>query len=99
MPEPDLFTVTHAHAGDPDTSFAAANAAQEFANGHCARIHRLLVIYPDGLTSLEISNRTGLDYHAVARRIKDLTSAETVENSGERRANPNGCMATVWRAR
>ena len=94
----DLFTHTHAHAHDPDTSVAAAIHAKEFACGHCQIIHRVLTHFPRGLTSLEISGLIDMDYHAVARRMKDLQDAGKAEDSGERRMNPSNRQAAVWRA-
>ncbi|HDZ73679.1 MAG TPA: hypothetical protein ENH55_13120 [Aurantimonas coralicida] len=105
MTEPDLLTwaETHAHRVDPSTSVAAALHARKFTGGHCGIIYRLLAenrpIKGAGLTSLEIAARTELSYHEVARRIADLKHAGLVIDSGERRRNPNGRQAAVWRAR
>ena len=99
MTQPDLFALTHAHRGDPETSVDAAIHAKEFASGHCEIIHRVLQHHPHGLTSHEISDLIDIDYYEVARRMSDLQHAGRVEDSGERRMNPSGRMAAVWRAR
>lgn len=103
MTEPDLLTWadSHAHRGDPGTSVIAALHATQFFGGHCAKIYAALLECPDGLTFHEIANLTGLDYHAVARRVSDLCKADPpkAEDSGERRRNDSGRLASVWRAR
>ena len=101
MAELDLLTWArdHAHQRDPGTSLAAAHRAREFAGTHCGLIQVMLRAHPKGLTSLEIAARTQLPYHEVARRIPDLKRAGLVIDSGERRRNPSGLQAAVWRAR
>ena len=98
MTQPDLFTFTHAHRGDPGTSIAAARHARKFTAGHCGLIQLVLHYYRAGLTSHEISARTELSYHEIARRIADLKHAGLVIDSGSRRRNPSGREAAVWRA-
>ena len=109
MDEPDLFAVTHAHQGEPETAVAAAHRAREFAGTHCDLIQAVLRVHPAGLTSHEIEvllhargiahGHCGLSYHEVARRIPDLKRAGLVVDSGERRRNPSGLQAAVWRVR
>ena len=99
MSVPDLFgfASAHAHRGDPGTSFAAASAAGSLAAGHCAQIHSALSQHALGLTFHEIADLTGLDYHAVGRRVCDLRKAGLAVDSGARRVNPSGRRAAVWR--
>ncbi len=48
--------------------------------------------------SEDIACTTGLDYHAVARRISDLKRAGLVVDTGIRTKNASGRAAAVWRA-
>lgn len=99
---------THAHQGEPETAVAAARRARNFAGTHCGLIQVVLRAHPEGLTSHEIEvilhargiahGHCGLSYHEVARRIADLKRAGLVIDSGERRRNPSGLQAAVWRA-
>lgn len=101
MAESDLLTWArkHAHQSDPETAVAAARHAGRFTAGHhCGTIYRILSEHSEGLTSLEIAARTELSYHEVARRIADLKHAGLVIDSGDRRRNPSGRQAAVWRA-
>ena len=88
----------HAHRRDPETSVQAAVYARDFANGHCGIIHQALRQHREGLTSLELSELTGLAYHEVARRVADLKHGGLAVDSGARRRNPSGRQAAVWRA-
>lgn len=101
MTEPDLLTWArdHAHRRDPGTSLAAAHRARGFATTHCGIIYRLLRSNRPGLTSRQIAGALTLSYHEVARRMSDLKRAGLVVDSGERRRNPSGLQAAVWRAR
>ena len=89
------FALTHARTNDPDTSHDAADAARGLAKHHKAIIVDVLVF--EGLTSAEISERCGLTYWQVTRRVSDLKHDGAVIDSGERRLTPNGRKACVWR--
>lgn len=83
---------------DPATSKTAAGRAAEFAHGHHAIIVGDLVTRGPG-TYVEIAERTGLDRHAVARRLKELERGRVVERMAETRPSPSGRDCAVWRAR
>lgn len=76
---------------DPATSHRAAARAERFAGGH----HRLILtaLAQGPATFKELAARTGLEMHAVARRLPELRDCvpPRVRATGEER---NGC--TVW---
>ena len=86
----------HARRTDPDTSHQAA--ASMDPTKQMTIIYVSLVMHPDGLTAEQIAGATGLEKHAVGKRMSDLVRTQSVVDSGERRDNHNGRKATVWRA-
>ena len=67
---------------DPETSQEAAGKVREFAAGHYARIMAALREGPG--TYVEIAERSGLERHAVGRRLPEMSSLG-VYLTGEKR--------------
>lgn len=80
---------------DPDTSDAAAHSVGEVRGRHFVVILQTLESHGP-LTTEEISGRSSLGYHAVARRMRELLEAGRVRLTGERRKNRSGRQALVW---
>ncbi len=76
------FEPVRARRRDPDTSQEAASKVREFAAGHYARIMAALRESPG--TYVEIAERSGLERHAVARRLCEMSSLG-VYLTGEKR--------------
>lgn len=89
------FAHTHARAHDPDTSAQAAETVRDMAAQHKVVIAKVLAF--GAFTSAEISDRCGLTYWQVTRRVSDLKHDGQVIDSGARRLTPNGRKACVWR--
>lgn len=86
---------------DPITSHEAAERAEKFAAGHFLKIRNFLDgIAPRSAHYIDIAEATGLDRHAVGRRLKELgpDGAGLIEKAGFGRL-PNGNRATLWRAK
>lgn len=84
-------TRTRARRTDCDTSREAAiNAGSAKAIAERATIRHCLKSFPDGLTAMEVSWRTGIDYIEVQRRISEC---DGLEKTPERRDGRR-----VWRA-
>ena len=83
------FEPVRARKHDPETSQRSAGNARQFAAGHFVLILDALERGP--ATFKEISERCGLERHAVARRLPELEKAGKVAQTGEERA---GCR--VW---
>lgn len=91
----DLFA--RARRTDPPTSHEAADKAASFAPSHCGRIMACLDRYhPYAATYEQISNATGLERHACARRLPELERAGRIVRVGEGKL-ANGNSATAWR--
>lgn len=99
--EPEPRTI--ARRNDPETSKAAADRVGEFAAKHREQITDALRVAPDGLTIHEIATATGLDHHAVGRRMGEMQQVGLVfvafDGNGEQvtRPTPSGRSARVWR--
>ena len=98
---PDLFSffgsvppIKRARSTDPDTSHEAAERV-DFDSEHYRKILDALSIRP--MIYTEISAATGLDRHAVGRRLGELENAGAIEPTGEKRATPSGRKAREWR--
>jgi len=86
---------------DPETSKLAAKAAGSLVINH----QRLIIEAVSeesaknnmGLTPEEIGGATGLTSVQVTRRVKDLSDAKVIYDSGLTRKHRNGRSATVWR--
>ncbi len=83
-----------AHKHDPMTSRDAAFVSDAFRGRHHQSIIASLTV---PMTSEEIADATGLDYHAVARRMGELRDAGFVIQTPEHRRNRSGRMAVIWR--
>lgn len=77
------------------TSIEANNQAGELKRTHHRKIMEFLTKSTKG-TSYEISNGTGLDYHAVARRMKELETSKRVFICSENGKSPRGHRAVIW---
>ena len=74
---------------DPSTSHdASANAWGERASAHRQTIYEALETMPSGMTARELSACTGIEYHAIQRRLCEV---EGIARTGEQR---EGCK--VW---
>lgn len=92
----DLFTYPNAPgARDRDTSrAAAAEIAQEVPQ---LRARALAVLErSNGLTADEVAGRLGLSILSIRPRVTELARLGKVRDSGQRRPNASGRMATVW---
>lgn len=78
-----------------ETSIEALSGIQEIKDTHYRKILVSLNLYKSG-TSLQISRRTGLDYHAVARRMSELETMQKVEVRSENGVSPSGKRAIIW---
>lgn len=96
MIQPDLFAHTHTRASDPATSFAAARQAAYRVGTHKARIFDVLQSHGMPLTYEEIAKLSGLEPHAVARRLPDLEADGKVVPTDKTRKTRNGTEARLW---
>lgn len=89
----------HSRSTDPATSKAAAASLDSKAL-NCIE-SRVMDAYREagsrGLTTIELSERTGLDRVTVSPRIKPLVERGLLENSGETRKGPSGKSSVAWR--
>ncbi len=87
-------TKPRARASDPQTSVDAAVSMD-------ATEHRRLILLAlkagDG-NYTEVAARTGLDRHAVGRRLRELQREGLIVATGEHRLTPSNRRAMVWRA-
>lgn len=77
------------------TSIIANIEASELKEAHQRIIMKDLYKNKFG-TSFEISKRTGLDYHAVARRMAELERDERIKVYSSNGLSPTGKRATIW---
>lgn len=89
MMQLDIFELPRARKRDPETSHAAAAKAATFAVSHRNRIMAALT---EPSTPRELSERSGIDYVAVQRRMVELQRLGLAVPTDERR---DGCR--VWR--
>lgn len=82
------FEPVRARRRDPATSQRAASQVSRFAAGHFALILGALATEPG--TFKAIAARSGLERHAVARRLPELERGGLVKRAGEQ----EGC--TLW---
>ncbi len=91
-----------ARSRDPSTSHQAADRVKEFAAGqHATILHALRQCGP--MTAHEIADKTGLQAHAVGKRLGELgecCAIRLVWKQGEplTRKTPSGRSARVWQA-
>jgi hypothetical protein len=87
-----------ARTSDPATSHVAADSMRDIALTHAEKIHASLTVSGDQ-TIYELEKSTGIEHVAIARRMKDLERAKTVERVPDiARLSPTGRPCTVWRA-
>ena len=99
MIEPQFDFSKRARKSDPDTSKDAALKASKFASGHWRLIRECLEnALPWSMHFQAIAEKTGLEEHAVARRLKELETAGLIERNGTTHLR-NGNRATLWRAK
>lgn len=82
-----------ARRSDPETSHIAADSAKDFAGAHQRILKDAVREFP-GSTYLELAQLTGLERHAVARRLKELEPHHI--RRGESRACKGRPMLTWW---
>lgn len=85
-----------ARAHDPETAQAAAKSVP--VNEMESAILAALRKYPNGLTSYELADVTGLSLVTVSPRMRPLVRKGLAEDSGENRPTPGGSKAIVWKA-
>jgi len=94
------YEVPKAHVGDPMTAFAAADRAE--ASG-MAQTHRETVLRAvqerPGATSREIAVQTGMNRHAVARRLPELEREGRIRKGPTRKCEIADTMAVTWTPR
>lgn len=97
MKQLSLDEVPLARTSDPETSHQAAERSSAFRATHEARILATLEKFgPGGGTVHEIGAYAGLDYVAVARRMRRLEEIGAAERTGKTRHTPSGGRACVW---
>lgn len=82
----------------PETSLQAHRAVQlEMLTAHYAKILSALRSCQIGLNYCEIAVFTGLDRHAVNRRLKEMRTAGLIEFAGRKSKTESGRLAEVHR--
>ena len=94
----DLFSFIPARTSDPQTSIDAGILSRHFAADHRAKILAFLTTATEPSHYVAISEGTGLDRHAVGRRLIELQRDGRISCAGIGRL-PNGNRARVWVAR
>lgn len=84
-----------ARGSDPETSHQAAARVVDFAHGHFALILGSLKVHGPQ-TIHELSEHTGLDHVAIARRTAELHDAGRIEPTGATRPSPKGRQCREW---
>ena len=88
-----------AKAADPATSYHAADQAKGLAERHYTVIFAYLNdTHPHKAHYRHIGSQTGLDPHAVARRLPEMERAGLVERGSKVRMG-NGRLAQTWGAK
>lgn len=82
-----------ARSTDPVTSHLAAAHAERFIGNHRDRILKALE-HPG--TAYDIAERSGLEYHAVQRRLKELERDGQAERLVAKVSGPRGVPCGVW---
>lgn len=88
MEQIGLFEPVRARRKDPETSQVAAGRVREFAANHFNRIMAALREAPGTYT--EIADRCGLERHAVARRLNEMSHLGVEKTDGKRDGR------TIW---
>ncbi len=79
-----------------DTSREAARLATPNAGTYRRMVLEALRDATEGLTDLELQERTGLEGSTERPRRIELVTAGVVRDSGTKRKTPSGRAATVW---
>jgi len=81
----------------PETQLDAWDDLQQTVANKRARVLRVIRGFGTGATFHEIATFLGVPINRVTGRVRELVQAGTVEDSGERRINPNsGKKNIVW---
>lgn len=91
------WATTHARRTDPRTSHAAAEQSETLASRH----HRIIVdalrrCGPSGMTYEDIAIATGLEKHAVGKRLGELERSKLAMTKGEERTLSTRRKGRVW---
>lgn len=93
-----LDIIPRARQTDPETSHAAAKAAEKFISGHFLKILRFLqTVAPHTAHYLEMAKGTGLTDVQIGRRLKSLREIGYIASVGERPLTATGRTATAYR--
>ena len=85
-------------ASDPATSKAAAESVAPRSGTQRYRVLNALVrFHRQGMTDAELATFLAMHPGSAAKRRGELADVGLVEDSGERRETPHGCMAIVWK--
>lgn len=84
-------------ATDPDTSRTAEKkiTAGGKRGSHQRTLYEAVLAAP-GLTSRQYSQRTGIEYHEVARRLPEVRTAQLIRNGHAVKCPISGNEATTW---
>jgi predicted Rossmann fold nucleotide-binding protein DprA/Smf involved in DNA uptake len=84
-----------ARRSDPATSHAAAARVAEFAAGQHAQIIEALRQGP--ATVYGIAERTGIEAHAVGKRVPELAREGLIAETGKTEPSPSGRQCRLWK--
>lgn len=90
-----MHTEAHARTTDPSTSIEAAAAVQTSEAEQI--VYQCLQRNKNGMTSHEVAEATGLPLVNVSPRFRPLANKGLIEPTGDRRTNPSGRSAIVWK--
>ena len=93
-----LLGEAHARTTDPTTSHQAAQRVALEACRMEVIVLEAIKLFPEGATSHEIVEATGLTWQTATPRIRPLVNKGLVVDSGVRRPGPTGKKCIVWRA-
>jgi len=98
-PQLNLFSYP-AQAGykAPGTSMEAAEAIEATGKAETLR-QKVLALFQSGFqgSAHEVADRLGENFMATSPRISELKLRGLITETGERRKNPGGRYASVWR--
>lgn len=86
-----------ARRSDPDTSHAAARAAQTLGSRHAHDIVEVMARAAAPLAAEQIADRVGLTSVQVNRRLRELVDLEVIEPTEHRHRNRSGRHAVQFR--
>lgn len=89
-----------ARSSDPDTSKTAARMAEDVARGHHQKIRDFLDgVYPRSASYEDISAATGIERHAVGRRMNEAVLTLGYAVVSGKTLLSTGRPGQMWRAR